>query len=339
MDVTLGEGKARQLVLQFEYLCERGIPVEVRFGGRQLANGEDPAIVRRGLIKKFTPKYNRLVDIEWTCEWEWRGEAIQTKPPTCASDVFATSYDFSALQEQAGETLDATTSWIDAAWELLGAGANAMMVVSDAMDDVQNTIVDALALLDGASDMLASAAELPSELVDRVRGVSDRMVLTCANGRAAMSATCGLWPGPEGAIVGFDFRATGLAFRQQAAQAKRAMYPHDDPLARLDGQTAQSSLIQSWDLLAAQASVASAKLASQQVPDVIATVRPPAGSDLRDLAVKYYGDPDLWILIADYNDLDSSEVPGTPIGASDTGAPPILIPRQTTLTQLWGGTP
>ena len=69
-------------------------------------------------------------------------------------------------------------------------------------------------------------------------------------------------------------------------------------------------------------------------------VRPPAGSDLRDLAVKYYGNPDLWFLIADFNDLPSSEVPANPSGPSDNGGPPIYIPRQsdytTALVQVWG---
>lgn len=75
---------------------------------------------------------------------------------------------------------------------------------------------------------------------------------------------------------------------------------------------------------------------------MIAIVRPPAGSDLRDLAVQYYGDSTLWVVIAAYpaNNLSSSEVPATPTGPSDTGAPPIYIPRltstSTALTSLWG---
>ena len=52
MDVDLGEGGARSLVLQFEALRDRAIPLEVRWGGRQLTNGEDPAIVRRGKISR-----------------------------------------------------------------------------------------------------------------------------------------------------------------------------------------------------------------------------------------------------------------------------------------------
>ena len=343
MDVTLGEGGARQLVLQFEYLCERGIPVEVRWGGRQLTNGEDPAVVRRGLIKKFTPKYQRAQDVEWSCEWEWRGEVIQTKPPTFAAEGFASSWDFSALSDQLEDTQNETTSWMDVVWSIMGAETDAMLTISDALDDVQNAIVNAIDVVDAASGTISEVASLPSSINDRIQGVCSRIVLACANGRAAGDDFCGLWPGIGGAGAGQDFRDTGVIFRQQAGEAKLAMYSHDDPLERLDGQTAQDSLIRSWDLLAEQASVASAKLAAQQVPDVIAIVRPPAGSDLRDLAVKFYGDPDLWLLIADYNDLDTSEVPATPTGPSDTGAPPIYIPRHSDIsadqTNTWGDAP
>ena len=340
MDVSEGEGGARTLVLAFEYLAERAIPVEVRWGGRQLPNGEDPAIVRRGIIDTFTPKYNRERDVEWTCVWAWSGDAIQTKAPTFAGSSFTPSTDFSVLIDQLQDAQDETESWIDVAWDLIGTGANAMATVSDALDDVQNSIVDAIAVLEGATEALAEVAELPSEIADRVRGVCTRVVMACANGRAALCECCGLWPGIEGVFSGQTFREEGQEFRQQAMAAKLAMFPHDDPLTRLDGQTAQYDLVLSWDLLAERASTASANLASQQVPDIIAIVRPPAGSDLRDLAVTYYGNGDLWYYIADANDLDTSEVPRTPTGASDTGAPPIYVPRlaaqSTVLTQTWG---
>ena len=340
MDVDMGYGGARNAVLLFEKFCNLGIPVEVRWGGRSLVSGEDPALVRRGLIKKFTPKYNRLQDIEWTCEWEWRGEVQQTKSATFGSKAFTLNTDFSALEDQLVETQAVTTSWKDTAWDILSTGANAMLTVSDALDDVQNSIVSAIAVVDGASDMLSQMASLPSNIADRVRGVCARITIACANGRAAVGDFCGLWPGVEGIATGQDITDLGMFMRQQAAQAKLAMFPHDDPLEHLDGQTAQYDLIRSWDLLAQQAAVASATLASQQVQDIIAIVRPPAGTDLRDLAIQYYGNSDLWILIADYNDLDSSEVPATAAGVSANGAPPIYIPRQTDyvemLEQLWG---
>ena len=344
MDVTLGEGNARAFVRSFEILCERGIPVEVRWGGRQFANGEDPAIIRRGRIKKFTPKYRRAQDVEWTCEWEWTGDAIQTKAPTF-SKAFSPSEDFSALQQQLEDTEDETQSWRDVAFGVMSAEANAMAVLSDALDDTQNSIIDMLDVVEGAMSMLSDAGELPSQIADRVRGLCDHAVLSCANGRASVCEFCGLWTGLKGLKTGETFKSAGLFFKQQAMRARLALYPTDDPLARLDGQTAQYDLVQSWDLLAEQAATASARLASQQVPDVIAIVRPPAGSDLRDLAAKpeYYGDPDLWYVIADFNDLPSSEVPANPTGPSDDGGPPIAIPRlsnyTSVLTQIWGDTP
>jgi len=330
MDVDLGEGMARQLVLQFELLAKQAIPVEVRWGGRQLTQGTDPAIVRRGIIKRFDPGYNRSQDVEWTCEFEWRGEALQTTAPTFASQ-FTPSSDFSALNDQLTQTKDHTSSWSDIAFATIGSATSAMLTLSDALDDVQNAIINGVNVVNAATQALSDVANLPSSVADRVRGICDQIINACANGRAAIGSFCGLWPGLGVSPVGPAWTALGQAIQQQAVQAKLALYPTDDPLARLDGQTAQYSLIESWDLLASQAAVASAALASRQVPDVIAILRPPAGSDLRDIAARpeIYGNPDLWWVIADYNNLASSEVPATPTGASDDGAPAIYVPRLT----------
>ena len=95
--------------------------------------------------------------------------------------------------------------------------------------------------------------------------------------------------------------------------------------------------------MATSAAQTAASIAAKQVPDIIAIVRPPAGSDLRDLAIKYFGNSDLWYDIADFNDLWSSEVPTTPSGPSDLGSPPIYVPRlvdsSTVMTETWGDKP
>jgi hypothetical protein len=67
--------------------------------------------------------------------------------------------------------------------------------------------------------------------------------------------------------------------------------------------------------------------AAQQVPDTLAIERVPAGTDLRDLALKHYGDADSWWAIAQYNNFPSSEVPAPPAGPSDDPALPVQIPR------------
>ncbi len=344
MDFDLGEGGARALDQQIGILCDKGVPVEVRWGGRSLTNGEDPAIVQRGRISKYEPKYNRAQDIEWSITFEWRGDALQTKPPTFSASIIKQD-SFTGLADQLEATQEATQSWIDIAWSAISTGTNEMLAIQDALDEVQNEIFEATNVVNGASDMLQTAAELPSAIADRVRGMCDLVIMACANGRAALQAACGLFSGVVTSIqTGQLDQQAAQFFQTQAARAKLALFPTDDPLERLDGQTTQFDLIHTWDAMAAQAAQTAAAIAAKQVPDIIAVVRPPAGSDLRDLAIKYYnGQSDLWILIADFNDLDSSEVPATPGGPSDLGSPPIYIPAQvdysTALNEVWGDSP
>ena len=348
MDISrnVSDGEPRTIVRQIEYLAEHAVPVLVHWGGRSFgANSsqpDDPAITRRGLIKYIDPKYNRLEDIEWTIEFEWSGKDVQSQSPTLSSDIIDHGGAFVDFSDMLTNTQDATTSWMETAWQIIGTGANAMLAVSDAMDYMQNRIVDAITVIDGASDLLQSAGELPANIASRVRGVCDRVTLAGANGRAAVGAFCGGWE--LGAMVARSPTpgSTNNTLAIEAGRAKLAMIPTDDPLDHLDRETALSDVISQWDACAALAAQRSAALQAQTLPDIIGIERPPAGSDLRDLAVKYWGDSTLWVVIAAFpaNNLSSSEVPATPTGPSDSGAPPIYIPRltsaSTALAQLWG---
>ena len=262
-------------------------------------------------------------------EFEWSGDPIQSAPPTFQSNI-QNGTDLTDFSDALLVNAEGVRSWMDTAWSYLSKGTNAMLVVSDALDNVLNVAVDAAHLVSGASDLLQQAAELPSGVVDRIRGTCDAVIGSCADARAAYDASCGLTQTMIQDIVsGQSTQDTVAFFSLQVKRGMLALNPTDDPLARLDGQTSIYTLLQGWDDTAERASAISATYAAKQVPEVIAVVRPPAGSDLRDLAAKYYDNPDLWIIIADYNGLDSSVVPATPIGPSEWGAPPIYVPRQT----------
>ncbi len=362
MDLSLTDGEARILVQQIEYIVQHAVPVMVQWGGRSFGpfsdQPDDPAIVRRGLIKSIDPKYNRLEDVEWSIEFEWSGEAVQSQSPTLSSDTVDHGGDFVDFSDMLQDTDDATTSWIDAAWALISAGSGALLAVSDAMDYMQNRIVDAITVVDGATGLMQSVAELPGDIANRIRGVCDRVVLACAGARAASGAFCGIYEsiqqpfkGPWNTQWGTSWSSnneqlmpgsTNNPISTEAARAKLVMYPTDDPMAHLDGETAFYDVLFQWDSCAALAAQRSAALQAQTLPDIIGIERPPAGSDLRDLAVKYWGDSTLWVVIALFppNSLTSSEVPAAPTGPSDNGAPPIYIPRltsaSTALAQLWG---
>lgn len=341
-DSVLGPGFARTLVRQFEYVVEHGFPVEVRWGGTGDGGFGDVGIVRRGIIKSIDPKYDMAQIVAWTIEFEWKGEGLPTTAPTFAagpSEVSTKSDEFAFLADQAVGTSAEVSSWQETVFSVMAAGAGALAAVNDALDEAQSAFAAGVTVLDWATDIIQTGAELPSSVADRVRGCCDRIVNCCMNIRASYDSVCGLWPLVEG-LTGQDWIDAGKFFQLQAKTARLALVPNDDPLDQLSYASHVMDVIAASDQMAEQAARQAAALEAQMHPDVIAEERPPAGSDLRDLAMKHYGDADLWLLIADYNDLDSSEVPATPLGPSDFGAPPIYIPDPTAyaamLAQLWG---
>ena len=301
MDISRGvsDGDSRTLVRQIEYLVEHAVPVEVQWGGRNFGAtsgiDDDPAIVRRGLIKKIDPKYNRLEDIEWTIEFEWSGGNVQSQSPTLSSDVVDQGGDFVDFSDQLGTTVDTTQSWTQTAMNLLGTGANALLAVSDAMDYVQNRCIDAINVIDGASSLLQNIASLPSEIANRVRGVLR------PNHSGVRERTRGsrrfLWHVGTGNVNVPQAQtppgSTNNPLRVEAKRALLAMMPTDDPLDILDKTTALADVIEQWDATAALAARRSAALQSQTLPAVIAIVRPsgrlgpagPGGAVLRRLDV------------------------------------------------------
>jgi hypothetical protein len=104
--------------------------------------------------------------------------------------------------------------------------------------------------------------------------------------------------------------------------------PYDDALDFLTFQSDRFTTTHSADAAQEQAVATVTALQGQALPDVIAEVRPPEGTDLRDLALQYYGDPDLWYIIAQFNGLEGSAVPANPTGPSDNPAPALQIPRR-----------
>jgi len=341
-DAALGDKQARALVAQIEYLVERGIPVEVQWGSGVTGDEGDTAVVRRGIIKSIDPKYDLTQIIPWTMEFEWRGENLLSKPPTFASGVSgqqAPADAFSALSDQVTTALSGLQAWQQSAIGAIGMGANALLTINDALDSVQSAFSNTIEVFDTAAAAAQDVAQLPSNVLDRVRGSCDRVVGACQTARSALDAVWGLQPLVDG-LTGQDWVNAAQFAAVQANAAKLALFPTDDPLDQMDGMSQQYVVIASLNSMGVAAATESVALASQQTPLVIAEVRPPAGSDLRDVAFKYYGNSDLWILIADFNDLDSSEVPATPTEVNELGAPPILVPDATAYAQMlanqWG---
>jgi hypothetical protein len=341
-DAALGPGNARALVRQIEYVVEHGFPVEVRWGGGATGDFNDVGITRRGIIKSIDPKWEIAQIVEWSITFEWKGEALQTQTPTFAAgpSAMATKIDeFGFLASSLEETSGEIASWQESIERFISTGTGAMAFVNGTLDDAQSAFANAMTELDYAAGVIQDGAELPASVMERVRGACARVVGTCMNVRAAYDAVAGLWPVAEG-LTGQEWIKASMFAGQQAKEAKLALFPTDDPLAQMDGMNQQFGIMQTTDAQAEACVRQAAALAAQIHPLVVAEIRPPAGSDLRDEAFRRWGDPDMWVLIADMNDMDTSEVQAAPTGPSDTGAPPILIPDPTAyaamMASLWG---
>jgi hypothetical protein len=137
--------------------------------------------------------------------------------------------------------------------------------------------------------------------------------------------------GAARALIGATSLALDAATAAEAQfidlAAGRALLPMDDGIGLLLSKIQTFALLGSTDAVKASSAQAADGVAQQAEPEVIAEVMAPAGTDLRDLALRFYGDPDSWWAIADYNNLGTSEVPRPPTGPSDHPALTIRIPR------------
>lgn len=324
-DIFLGNGSARALADTFRDICRTGPAIEVSWGTGIAADGTlfGKIVVRRGVLKRFEPKFDRPQDLTWEAEFEWRGSDDPSAPPVLAAGFVDEREGFSGLSDALSDALASIRAIADGI-----AGAISSFVDftqwQNILDDIQNTFVSAIGVLDAAAGSIQSVSDLASDIIERVRGCCVSLASSCVDLRAAVDAVTGF---PDDAVqFGEDMAQVGKKFRM-------ALSPSDDPLSYLDDTTVLYEMAQIADQVASRATEMDASLALKTVPDTMAELRVSAGSDLRDIARKYYGDPDLWWEIADYNGWDSSEVPANPTGPSDRVAMMLKVPRLKSLNK------
>lgn len=296
---------AGQLVRAFEDLCRFAVPVEVRWGTDTDDQG-NPAgepTVRRGLIKRFTTTYSPTdawtSAIGWEMEFEWRGREQESAKPV--------SVRLTDAREQLQAVADQLT---DAQDQIDGLGESERGLLFGIPDAVTSV----------TGDVAESIGRMTEAIADYTAGVvggihADGGLLDGANTSLAI------------ALMRQSVDTIRLGVEQIEALPLYAISVRDDALDLLSAIGDLFTLKQS--LVATQATAAGAAddLAGQLTPDSLAEVQAPAGVDLRDLALQYYGDPDKWFVIAHYNGITGSRVPDNPDGPSDTLVTTIKIPR------------
>jgi len=298
----VGDGQAAVLASNFELLCRYAVPVEVRWGtGYVDGNITGIVTVRRGLIKRVKITPDRPQDLAWEIEFEWRGTDDTAAKPvavrlTDARDQLAViSAQFQDASDQINGLKDQSRSLL---FGLPAAFSAAMEDLTTQLDKVNEAVADQVAGVVGG--------------IHADGGLLD-------NGNASYAV----------ALLKKSADSIKLGEDQIAALPIYALSVKDDALDLLSTVGSLFNLNQFLAQVRANATSTADDMAGQVHQDAQAEVFAPAGTDLRDLALQFYGDPDLWYAIAKYNNLSTSRVPDLPTGPNDQAGLAIRIPKQT----------
>lgn len=300
LDSKLGDGVALQLLEMFEDIRERGLSLRVSAFDGVSADAAVPLtsskpLERVGLLKKTSFKVHHATDVEWTLTFEWRSRG-QAAAPTIVASNRTSPRDGMVTALDGIQTSQAT--WDALRDGPLGGAIGMPADLENAIDAAFENLAVAQVAIEQASAAIASVSLVPIQQARQLIGACQSVV---GNLQDAAARVLGV---PALALVARDDALDLLSLRV--------------PLL----QTAQAFLS-----AAGAASDARDGLAEIAVPDFVAEVSAPAGTDLRDIALQVYGDPDLWWEIAQANGITGSAVPAPPTGPSDTLPGPIRCPR------------
>lgn len=294
-DVFLGDGQARNLMELFDDLRRIGSLVQVEWGiqftDANLAAGTH--IVRRGIIHRTRFTLDRPQDIVWEIEFEWQGRDDVPVNPVFATDVLTIRDNVSDVGQAFSDASDSVSDYVNAfSSRLFGFSQG----VIDKVDENLDVLNDAVSAFFNADMAIRSVDQLPNNVLERLSGFVDNTLVVAKD-------LIDLFSDPV------------------------HLLPHDDALTVLQQQAAMLNVFSALDASNESAIRFKQTAQSNLQPDILAEVRVPGGVDLRDIAFRFYGDPDAWWLIANKNNLSSSKVPAVPSGPSDDPGLPLLIPR------------
>lgn len=315
-DRFLGNGVGRQLADTFDDIRRAGTSVEVVWGdsANSIAQLSDPGvltkpIVRRGIIKNFEHRYDRVQDVVWTMEFEWRGRDEPTQSPLTSAGAQSTRESFGEMADSITNLLESIEAATSGPFTLLsGIDQQARQRLNEVSTSLNRTVN----FFNGTIRSAQSIADLPREVLERGRSL-------------AKAATASMVLLKDTLLD--NFSSVGV------------IGGRDEGLGLLDQRDGLFDIVNETDTSQKLSNQSEATLAGLIEPDIIDEVDVIPGSDLRDVARKYYGDPDMWTIIANFNGLDTSRVPDKPNGPHADPVRPLRIPRRPegTLSKLSQG--
>ena len=274
-DRYLGEDQALDLIDLFTELSETGVQVRVLWG----------SLVYQGLVKKvdFQPGVptGGLGDIAWSMVFEWNSRGGLGPRRVVGSAEKTLRGQLATAADLFGTLGELVQALVDTVETLHGLPSALAAPFRTQVEDLADDGAAALETLTTATVTLGTTIDPPRRVLEDADSALDRALDVSAD---------------TGQLVSTVFAGTTTA--QDGVAVILGQYnDRGETLAK-----AFEALEGIWE---------SAKQVADLIrPDALVLIRPVRGSDLRDYALLYYGDADLWARIAEANGIDTgSRVP------------------------------
>ena len=297
----VGDGQAANLAYNFDLLCRYAVPLEVTVttfvGGTTVGR----PTVRRGLLKRLKVTHEYASDITWEMEFEWRGRETEAAKPIAVN-----------LTDAREQLSNIAAQFADASDQIKGVQEKERSLLFGLPDSFNSAMDDLTTALDKGNE----------QITDTVAGVvggihADGGLLDHGNALYAV------------ALLSQSMTNIQKGIDQIDALPLYVTSVRDNALDLLTQTLDLLNLKRDLRAVLENARSSRDDFSGQLYQNPMAEVQVSGGTDLRDLAMTYYGDPDTWWAIAHANGLTSSRVPDNPTGPSDQRVQTLKIPKTT----------
>lgn len=236
----------------------------------QLLRVEWGSLVRYGFMRNFDPDHDREEDIHWEATFEWIGDT--DAPPRVRPPLALDAPGILAA------IVAALQAFLDAMNALLAQALGLALAIQQRITQIGQLVTGVI----NALTQIVNLVFVPADLLGTLRQQLTSVVLAV---RDLLSTLRGIPAGMGATAAGGSPRDANLA---------------DEFAALLAHNTA---------LLGERMVTLTRQLDELEVPEIIGVFTAPGDITLRDVANRFYGNPDGWQRIADYNDFASSIVP------------------------------
>jgi hypothetical protein len=236
----------------------------------QLLRVEWGSVVRFGFIASFDAEHDREEDIRWEITFKWIGDTDAAPKP-----IVRPKFDAPGLLARLISAIQAFLNEMNAALaQLFGA----VQLVTQRITRIGTLLSDLIGTLSSVVSLLL----LPAEIIGVIKQQITSIVLAVRDLLAALRST----PAAYAALRdGGNPNDANLASEAAAAIAFNAARLGVDVEATRD------------------------ELEGLESPDIIGTFTAPEDVTLRDVSTQFYGTPENWTLIADFNNIAGSIAP------------------------------